>query len=144
MTGVWDTVFTSKSGKLQLINTSLCRITLGSGWPPVLSVVIGATVLACLTSEIALADNGAPILRSGKDCPLGYRKSNEYCIPRTGSKDTPQAIERVGSCPPGFRKSGDYCVVRAGQTNTPHLIQKRGSCPSGYRASGQYCIGRGN
>jgi hypothetical protein len=102
-----------------------------------------ACSIAALVSVSALAGDGQPIVRAGKHCPSGYRKSGEYCVPRAGSTQSAPAIEKKGSCPSGYRKNGEYCVPRAGSNNTPKIIEKKGSCPSGYRKSGQYCIERG-
>ena len=101
-----------------------------------------ACSIAALVSVKALASEGQPIVRAGKHCPSGYRKSGDYCVPRSGSSAS-TAIEKKGSCPSGYRKNGDYCVPRAGQADVPHIIEKKGSCPSGYRKSGEYCVERG-
>jgi hypothetical protein len=44
-------------------------------------------ILAALVINPALvsAAEGQPIVRSGKHCPSGYRKSDGYCVPRSGS-----------------------------------------------------------
>lgn len=101
--------------------------------------------LAIITTPVvpAQADTAQPILRVGKHCPSGYRASGEYCVPRSFSTDTPQAIEKKGNCPSGYRKSGRYCIPRSGIQNVPHIFEKNGSCPSGYGKSGNYCVERG-
>ena len=110
-----------------------------------LRILAACVALAFITTPAvpAQADTAQPILRVGKHCPSGYRASGEYCVPRSGSTDTPQAIEKKGNCPSGYRKSGRYCIPRSGTQVVPHILEKKGSCPPGYRKSGHYCVERG-
>ena len=96
-----------------------------------------------INAPVVSAAEGQPIVRSGKHCPSGYRKSGEYCVPRSGSTSAPAAIEKNRTCPSGYRKSGEYCVARAGSQEAPHIIEEKGACPAGYRKSGKYCVERG-
>ena len=107
-----------------------------------ISFIIACSI-AVLVSVSVIANGAQPIVKIGKYCPSGYRHSGEYCVPRSGSKSTPAAIENKGTCPSGYRKSGEYCVPRSGSSTAPNVIEKKGTCPSGYRVSGEYRIERG-
>jgi hypothetical protein len=106
-----------------------------------------AAAITCLVAvaipSIAISAEGQPIVKVGKHCPSGYRKSGEYCLPRSGSTHAAPSIEKKGSCPSGYRKNDEYCVPTSSSRKSPHIIEKKGSCPSGYRKSGKYCVERG-
>ena len=103
-----------------------------------------ACSMAALVSVSALATEGQPIVKVGKHCPSGYRKSGEYCVASSGSTHAASPIEKKRSCPSGYRKNDDYCVPTSSSREAPQIIEKKGSCPSGYRISGKYCVERGS
>jgi hypothetical protein len=55
-----------------------------------------------INAPLVSAAEGQPIVRSGKHCPSGYRKSDEYCLPRSDSISAPAAIEKNGTGPVAY------------------------------------------
>ena len=102
-----------------------------------------AFFLAASVSHVAVSSEGQPIVREGKHCPSSYRRSGDYCVPRSSGQDTPTAVAKKGTCPSGYRINGDYCVARNTEKNTQHAIEKKGACPAGYKKSGKYCVNQG-
>ena len=50
-----------------------------------------------------------PISGKKPDCPLGYYRQGDYCMP--GRPDAPRVIPKTGrDCPLGYYKQGGYCV----------------------------------
>jgi hypothetical protein len=92
--------------------------------------------------QVAVSSEGQPVMREGKHCPSSYKRSGDYCVPKSGSQDTPAAIVKKGTCPSGYRKNGDYCIARSGNQESQHVAEKKGACPAGYKASGKYCVER--
>jgi hypothetical protein len=97
---------------------------------------------AASISQVAVSSEGQPVVREGKHCPSSYKRSGDYCVPKSGSQDTPAAIVKKGTCPSGYRKNGDYCVARSGNQDSQQVVEKKGACPAGYKASGKYCVER--
>jgi hypothetical protein len=97
---------------------------------------------AASISQVAVSSEGQAIVREGKHCPSSYKRSGDYCVPKSVSQDTPAAIVKKGTCPSGYRKNGDYCVARSGDQDTQHVVEKKGACPAGYKKSGKYCVER--
>jgi hypothetical protein len=67
---------------------------------------------AASLSQVAVSSEGQAIVREGKHCPSSYQRSGDYCVPKSGSQDTPAAIVKKGACPAGYKVSGKYCVER--------------------------------
>ena len=97
---------------------------------------------AASLSQVAVSSEGQPVVKEGKHCPSSYKRSGDYCVPKSGSQDTPAAIVKKGACPSGYRKNGEYCVARRESQDTEHVVEKKVACSAGYKASGKYCVER--
>ena len=78
------------------------------------------------------------VLRSGKDCPVNYYRSGNYCVAHDNNS---QAVSARGdSCPWNHYKSGDYCLAYSSPEKSKKPVEKQGDCPIGYYKSNDYCM----